>query len=125
MRWNFATLVIALTINATSATAAPVGATPCASELSVHRAIAAMHPFLVWQTAEPPPVSGMVLLDCLVQADQHLRCTTPHHTASPYDLSAAAIAFASELEVCPGTPRHLVFPLTFREEDATTPSPSL
>ena len=117
--------MIALTINAASAMAAPVGATPCASEASVHRAIAAMHPYLQWRTADPPPVSGMVLLDCLVQSDQHLRCTTPHYTASPYDLSAAAIAFASELEVCPGTPRRLVFPLTFREQDAVTPSPSL
>lgn len=112
----FATIVIALTINAASATAAPVGATPCASEASVHRAIAAMDSFLHWQTAAPPPVEGIVLLDCLVQGDQHLRCTTPHQTESPYDLSAAAIAFASELEVCPGTPRHLMFPLRFREE---------
>jgi hypothetical protein len=125
MRWTFATIVIALTINAVSAAAMPVGATPCASEASVHRAIAAMDPFLHWQTAAPPPVSGIVLLDCLVQADQHLRCTAPHHTESPYDLSAAAMAFASELEVCPGTPRHLVFPLRFREDDAATQSPAL
>ena len=125
MRWTFATIVIALTIKATSAVAAPVGATPCASEASVQRAIAAMDPFLHWQTAAPPPVEGIVLLDCLVQADQHLHCTTPHQTQSPYDLSAAAMAFASELEVCPGTPRHLVFPLRFREDDAATPSPSL
>jgi hypothetical protein len=116
-----------LTINAASAAyAAPqVGATPCASEESVHRAIAAMHPYLQSQAPQPAPVSGMVLLDCLVQRDQHLRCTAPHHTDSAYDISAAAMAFASELEVCPGTPRHLVFPLRFVEQDnAPTPSPS-
>jgi hypothetical protein len=118
MKRTLSALVIALTMNAHAALAAPVGATPCASEDSVHRAIAAMHPFLQWQTAEAPPVSGMVLLDCLVRSDQHLRCTAPHHTDSPYDISAAAMAFASELEVCPGTPRHLMFPLRFQEESA-------
>lgn len=117
--------MMALTINANVAFAAPIGATPCASAESIHRAVAAMHPFLQWQTTDAPQVSGIVLLDCLVQSDQRLRCTAPHHTESPYDIRAAALAFASELEVCPGTPRHLVFPLRFREDGAATPSPSL
>jgi hypothetical protein len=125
MTWKLVTLAVVLTITAQAAIAAPVGATPCASEESVHRAIAAMHPFLQSQTTAAPPVNGMVLLDCLVQPDQRLRCTAPHHTDSPYNISAAAMAFAAELEVCPGTPRHLVFPLRFIEQNDATPSPSL
>jgi len=124
MRSAIVTLVFALTINAEAAFATPVGATPCASEASVHRGIAAMDPFLHTQISGAPPVQGMVLLDCRVRAGQRLQCAASNHTESPYDLSAAAVAFASELEVCPGTPQHLVFPLTFREEDAATPSPS-
>jgi len=66
----------------------------------------------------------VVLLDCIVQGDQKLRCEAPNHTPSQYDLSGAALAFSDELDVCPGTQRHLVFPLVFRADEGTTPSPS-
>ena len=60
----------------------------------------------------------MVLLDCIVQANRKLSCEAPHHTPSQYDLSGAALAFASQLEVCPGTQRHLMFPLVIRPDGA-------
>jgi len=82
-----------------------------------------MQPFLQ-AGADAPQASGMVLLDCLVQVDQRLRCEAPNHTPSEYDLSGAALAFAGELEVCPGTQRHLMFPLVFRPGESVTRSPS-
>jgi hypothetical protein len=118
MTWKLATLVMALTMNAVGAYAAPVRATPCASRESVARAAAAVQPYM---NSEP---AGMVLLDCRVQASQRLDCSAAHQTQSATDLGAAAVAYANQLEVCPGTPRHLVFPLVFRAEDGVTQSPS-
>ena len=119
MRRSIVTLVIALTINATSAHASPVAATPCASAESVTRANDALAPFM---QADARPV-GIVLLDCLVQASQRLSCTASSQSRPDANLSAAAVAFANELEVCPGTPRHLMFPLTLRPDDNATQSP--
>ncbi|MFT3728234.1 MAG: hypothetical protein QM759_10465 [Terricaulis sp.] len=119
MKRALATLVIALTIVAPAASAAPIGATPCASAESVARAGAALQPFL---HARVQPV-GMVLLDCRVQSSQRLSCTARQQTQSDADLGAAAVAYANELEVCPGTPRRVMFPLVFRAGNDATQSP--
>ena len=71
-----------------------------------------------------PATTGVVLLDCVVQPGQRLNCTAPSQTESHYDLRAAALAFADELEVCTGTPRHLMFPLTLRLDEAPRSDPS-
>lgn len=119
MKRVLATLVIALTINAEAAFAAPVGATPCASAESVQRASTALEPFM--HTSVQPV--GMVLLDCRVQTSQRLNCTARRQTQSRADIGAAAVAYANELEVCPGTPRRVMFPLVFRADEIATPSP--
>ena len=117
-------LALALTMMAAAnALASPIAAAPCATGASIERGTAAMRPFLR-ASAGAPQATGMVLLDCRVQRDQKLRCETPNHTPSPYDLSSAALAFAGELEVCPSTQRHLMFPLVFRADESATPSPS-
>jgi len=117
-------------MSALGAAATPIPAAPCASGPSIERGAAAMRPFLQNQ-AGAPQAAGMVLLDCIVQADRKLNCEAPHHTPSQYDLSGAALAFASELEVCPGTQRHLIFPLVIRPDEeargtaaVARPSPS-
>jgi hypothetical protein len=107
-------------MSAIDAAASPIAATPCASGASIERGAAAMRPFLQTQ-AGAPQAAGMVLLDCIVEADRRLSCQAPHQTPSQYDLSGAALAFARELEVCPGTQRHLMFPLVIRAEDARPP----
>ena len=117
------TLALALTMMAAAnAAATPIAAVPCATSVSIERGTQAMRPFLQ-ASADAPQATGMVLLDCNVQRDQKLRCEAPNHTPSQYDLSGAALAFASELEVCPGTQRHLMFPLVFRPDAKRSPSP--
>lgn len=117
-------LALALTMTAAvNATATPIAAVPCATSASIERGTDAMRPFLQVR-ADAPRATGMVLLDCNVQRDQKVRCEAPNHTPSQYDLRGAALAFAGELEVCPGTQRHLVFPLVFHADEGTTPSPS-
>ena len=124
MGGKLAALAIALTILcAASVLAAPIAAAPCATGASIERGTAAMQPFLQAQGGAPR-ASGMVLLDCMVQSDRKLNCAAPTHTASAYDLSGAALAFAGQLEVCPGTQRHFMFPLVFRPDASATPSPS-
>jgi hypothetical protein len=110
--------MMALTIHAGSAWAAPVGAVPCASAESVARATHALAPYL---SAQPV---GMVLLDCRVQTSQRLRCTASQQSQSGGELATAALAYANELDVCPGTPRHLMFPLVLRGDAGATRSPS-
>lgn len=118
------TLALALTMMAaTNALASPIAAAPCATGASIERGTIAMRPFL--QASEgAPQATGMVLLDCRVQRDQKLRCEAPNHTSSQYDLRSAALAFVGELEVCPGTQHHLMFPLVFRVDESATPPPS-
>jgi len=124
MTWTSPTLALMLTMMATTnAVASPIAAAPCATGASIERGTEATRPFLQ-ASAGAPQATGMVLLDCRVQRDQKLRCQAPHHTPSLYDLSRAALAFAGELEVCPGTQRHLMFPLVFRADESATPSPS-
>jgi hypothetical protein len=115
------TLVLALTT--TTASAAQIAAAPCASGPSVARGLAAMHPFFVSQVGAEQ-ARGVVLLDCRVRQDRRLTCAAASQTDSRYDLSGAALAFAGELEVCPGTPQHLKFPLVFRADARATPDPS-
>jgi hypothetical protein len=112
MRCSIVTLVIALTISATNAYATPVPATPCASTESVARANDALAPYMHANMQ----LVGIVLLDCRVQASRRLSCTASNQSQPDANLGAAAVAFANELEVCPGTPRHLMFPLTLRPE---------
>lgn len=81
-----------------------------------------MHAFLQPQ-AQTPPAAGMVLLDCMVQNDRKLRCQAPNYTQSRYDLRGAALAFAGQLEVCPGGERHLMFPLVFSGNPTPSPLP--
>jgi hypothetical protein len=124
MTWTLPPLALALTMmTAANALASPIAAAPCATGASIERGTVAMRPFLQ-ASADAPQATGMVLLDCNVQRDQTLRCEAPNHTPSHYDLRSAALAFAGELEVCPGTPRHLMFPLVFRPDESATPSPS-
>src|SRR5689334_6965111 len=93
MGGRLAGLAIALTMmSVTGARALPIAAAPCATGPSIERRAAAMQPFLP-ACAGAPPASALLLLDCTVGADQRLRCEAPHHTASPYDLSGAALAF--------------------------------
>ena len=123
MTWTLPTLALALTMMAAAnALASPIAAVPCATGSSIDRGTAAMRPFLQ-ASVGAPQATGMVLLDCRVQRDQKLRCEAPNHTPSQYDLPGAALAFAGELEVCPGTQRHLMFPLVFRPETTQSPSP--
>jgi hypothetical protein len=125
MRWISLALALALTIfDAPIVSGAQIAAVPCASGESVARATAAMQPFFAWPTREAPSAAGYVLLDCRVVAHQRLACSASSQTPSPYDLGGAAVAFASELEVCPGTPRHLMLPLTFRADGGARPAPS-
>jgi hypothetical protein len=105
-----------------NATATPIASVPCATGASIERGTEAMRPFLQ-VSADAPQATGMVLLDCNVQRDQKLRCEAPNHTPSQYDLSGAALAFSGELEMCPGTQRHLMFPLVFRPDATPSPSP--
>ncbi|MBI3439584.1 MAG: hypothetical protein HY054_13220 [Proteobacteria bacterium] len=116
------TLALALTMFAAAhAGATQIAAVPCATSASVERGTEAMRPFFPMESVREQ-AQGMVLLDCRVQHDRKLRCAAPSQSSSGYDLRPAALAFASELEVCPGTQPHLMFPLVFRPE--TTPSPS-
>ena|SRR5689334_2111468 len=120
MRWMSPTFALALTMfAAVRAAATPIAAVPCATSASIERGAEAMRPYLPMETAR---ARGVVLLDCLVRPDSKLHCTAPNQNTSQYDLRPAALAFAAELEVCPGTQRRLMFPLVFRPE--TTPSPS-
>jgi hypothetical protein len=124
MIWTLPALALALTMMAAAnAIASPIAAAPCATSASIERGTAAMRPFLQ-ASAGAPQATGMVLLDCRVQRDQKLRCEAPNHTPSQYDLRGAALAFAGELEVCPSTQRHLMFPLVFRADESATQSPS-
>jgi hypothetical protein len=124
MTWTLPTLALTLTMMAAAnALASPIAAVPCATGASIERGTAAMRPFLQ-ASVGAPQATGMVLLDCTVQRDQKLRCEAPNHTPSQYNLSAAALAFAGELEVCPGTQRRLIFPLVFRADESATQSPS-
>jgi hypothetical protein len=107
---------------ATNAAATSIAAVPCATGASIERGTEAMRPFFPMESAREL-ARGMVLLDCIVQRDQRLSCQAPNQSSSGYDLRPAALAFAGELEVCPSTQRHLMFPLVFRLDESATQSP--
>jgi hypothetical protein len=82
----------------------------CFTDESRDRAQAAMRPLLHHLRDD-----GRVVLSCEVQANARLRCVLSETAASSPRLNQVAMAFASELEACPTTPRQVPLTISFRQ----------
>ena len=76
-----------------------------------------MHPHLQWmRTMHPPPLDGVVELDCGQRVDRSIDCKIIEETLSLYPLREAALAFIGELKSCSPEPQRFTRTFEFRTE---------